>query len=154
VTGGHDLRHVRLTAVAATLPAMSTETLPHSRRSVVGHLVRHYLEMVVAMFAGMVALGPVWGLVWPGWAATTETMVLGMATNMAIGMSAWMAFRRHSVVAIAEMAAAMYLPFLVLLVPYWAGTVSAGVVLTGGHLLMLPAMAVPMVWWRRAEYVH
>jgi hypothetical protein len=27
-------------------------------------------------------------------------------------------------------------------------------VFTGGHLLMLPAMAAPMVWWRRSEYVH
>lgn len=138
----------------ATLPSMTTETLPQSRRHVARHLVRHYLEMVVAMFAGMVALGPVWTLVWPGWAATTEVMVLGMATNMAIGMSAWMAFRKHSAVAIAEMAAAMYLPFLVLLAPYWAGAISAGVVFTAGHVLMLPAMAVPMVWWRRSEYVH
>src|SRR3954451_11005119 len=103
---------------------MSTENPRPPGRSAVWHLVRHYLEMVVAMFAGMVALGPVWGLVWPGWTGTTETMVLGMGTNMAIGMGAWMPFRRHSVVAIAEMAAAMYLPFLVLLVPYWAGTVS------------------------------
>src|SRR5689334_9864950 len=100
---------------------MTTETLPPTRKHVVGHLVRHYLEMVVAMFAGMIALGPVWGLIWPGWSATTEVMVLGMATNMAIGMSAWMAFRKHSAVAIGEMAAAMYLPFAVLLVPYWAG---------------------------------
>jgi hypothetical protein len=133
---------------------MTTETLPHSRRHVARHLVRHYLEMVVAMLVGMVALGPVWSLVWPGWMDTTEIGVLGMATNMAIGMAAWMAFRKHSVVAIAEMSAAMYLPFLVLLVPYWAGILSAGVVFTAGHLLMLPAMAVPMVWWRRSEYVH
>jgi hypothetical protein len=27
-------------------------------------------------------------------------------------------------------------------------------VMTWGHLLMLVAMALPMVWWRRSEYVH
>jgi hypothetical protein len=133
---------------------MTTETLQPSRRHTAWHLVRHYLEMVVAMLVGMVALGPVWSLVWPGWTATTEVHVLGMATNMAIGMAAWMAFRRHSPIAIVEMSAAMYLPFVVLLVPYWAGLIGAGVVFTAGHLLMLPAMAVPMLWWRRSEYVH
>ena len=30
------------------------------------HLVRHYLEMVVAMVVGMMVLGPLEGLVWPG----------------------------------------------------------------------------------------
>src|SRR3954467_810288 len=112
---------------------MTTETLPHSRGHVVRHLVRHYLEMVAAMLVGMVALGPVWTLVWPGWMAITGVGVLGMATNMAIGMAAWMAFRKHSPVAIAEMAAAMYLPFAALLVPYWAGVISSGAVFTAGH---------------------
>ncbi|MGY1619420.1 hypothetical protein ACI797_21985 [Geodermatophilus sp. SYSU D00691] len=133
---------------------MTTETLPTTtRRRAVWHFTRHYLEMVVAMLAGMVALGPVWSLVWPGWTATTEVHVLGMATNMAIGMTAWMAFRRHSWGSIAEMSAAMYVPFLVLLVPYWAGAVSAGFVFTAGHVLMLPAMAVPMLR-RRHEFAH
>jgi hypothetical protein len=134
---------------------MTTETLhTRSRRSAVWHFVRHYLEMVVAMLVGMVALGPVWSLVWPGWTDVFEVHVLLMATNMAIGMAAWMAFRKHSRIAIAEMAAAMYVPFLVLLVPYWAGVVPADVVFTAGHLLMLPAMAAPMLLWRRHEYLH
>ncbi|MGY1602501.1 hypothetical protein [Geodermatophilus sp. SYSU D00815] len=133
---------------------MTTETLhTPSRRRTAWHLTRHYLEMVVAMLVGMVALGPVWSLVWPGWTATTEVHVLLMATNMAIGMAAWMAFRRHSWGSIAEMSAAMYVPFLVLLVPYWAGVVGAGFVFTAGHVLMLPAMAVPLLR-RRHEFAH
>src|SRR3954452_17192424 len=105
---------------------MTPEPLPpRSRRSTVWHVVRHYLEMVVAMLVGMVALSPVWSLVWPGWTAVFEVHLLLMATNMAIGMAAWMAFRRHSRIAIAEMSAVMYAPFLVLLVPYWVGAVSA-----------------------------
>jgi flagellar biosynthetic protein FliP len=63
-------------------------------------------------------------------------------------------FRRHSWQAIAEMAGAMYLPFLVLLVPYWAGTIGGNAVTTWGDLLMLVAMALPMVWRRRSDYVH
>ena len=126
----------------------------HGRGRPAWHLIRHYLEMVVAMLVGMVALGPLESLVWPDLHDRTDVMVLVMATNMAIAMSAWMWFRRHSWIAIAEMAAAMYLPFLVLLVPYWAGAISGYAVMSWGHLLMLVAMAVPMVWWRRSEYVH
>ena len=128
--------------------------LHHGRGRAAWQLVRHYLEMVVAMLVGMVALGRLEDLVWPQLHDRTDVMVLVMATNMAIGMSAWMWFRRHSAIAIAEMAGAMYLPFLVLLVPYWAGAISGSAVMTWGHLLMLVAMALPMVWWRRSEYVH
>ncbi len=117
------------------------------------HAVRHYLEMVVAMLVGMVALGPVWSLVWPGWTAVAEVHVLLMATNMAIGMAAWMAFRRHSWAAIAEMSAAMYAPFLVLLVPFWSGVIGEHALMTWGHVLMLPAMALVMVL-RPGEYAH
>ena len=49
-----------------------------------------------------------------------------MATNMAVGMGAWMRFRGHSWRGIAEMSASMYVPFAVLLVPFWAGAIGAG----------------------------
>ena len=126
----------------------------HGRGRAAWHLVRHYLEMVVAMLVGMVALGRLEDMVWPQLHDRTDVMVLVMASNMAIAMSAWMWFRRHSWIAIAEMAGAMYLPFLVLLGPHWAGAISGDAVMTWGHLLMLVAMALPMVWWRRSEYVH
>jgi flagellar biosynthetic protein FliP len=51
------------------------------------------------------------------------------------------------------MSAAMYLPFVVLLVPFWAGLITGGTLLTAGHLLMLPAMALAMLF-RRSEYLH
>lgn len=129
-------------------------TAGHGRGRTAWHLVRHYLEMVVAMLVGMVALGPLESMIWPHLNDRTDVMVVVMATNMVIAMSAWMAFRGHSRIAIAEMGAAMYLPFLVLLVPYEAGAISGDAVTTWGHLLMLVAMALPMVWWRRSEYVH
>jgi hypothetical protein len=74
-----------------------------------------------------------------------------MATNMTLGMSLWMAYRKHSWPSILEMGAAMYLPFIVLLVPYWAGQLSGGVIMMGGHALMLPAMLAAMLL-RRREY--
>ena len=90
---------------------------------------------------------------WPALTARPDVGVLVMATNMSIGMGAWMRFRGHSWPAIAEMSAAMYVPFAVLLVPYWAGAVSGPFLFTAGHVLMLPAMALAM-WWRLDEYRH
>jgi hypothetical protein len=128
-------------------------TAPHSRGHRVRHFVRHYLEMVVAMLAGMLVLGPVEDLVWPTLTARADVGVMVMATNMAIGMGAWMRFRGHSWRGIAEMSASMYAPFLVLLVPFWAGGIGAHTLMTWGHVLMLPAMAAVMLL-RPAEYAH
>ena len=125
----------------------------HSRGRRTWHLVRHYLEMLVAMVVGMVALGPLEALVWPGLDDRVDVHAIVMATNMAIGMGAWMRFRRHSWPAVLEMSAAMYVPFAVLLVPYWVGAVSGSFLFTAGHVLMLPAMALAM-WWRLDEYVR
>src|SRR5688572_13356533 len=128
-------------------------TAPHSRGHRVRHFVRHYLEMVVAMLAGMLVLGPVEDLVWPTLTARADVGVMVMATNMAIGMGAWMRFRGHSWRGIAEMSASMYVPFLVLLVPFWAGAIGEHTMMTWGHVLMLPAMAAVMLL-RPDEYAH
>ena len=137
---------------------MTTETLPpaphvHSRAHRVRHFARHYVEMVVAMLAGMLVLGLLEGLVWPALTARADVGVLVMATNMAVGMGAWMRFRGHSWRGIAEMSASMYVPFLVLLVPFWAGGIGEHALMTWGHVLMLPAMAAVMLL-RPDEYAH
>lgn len=67
---------------------------------------------------------------------------LVMATSMTLGMSIWMAIRRHSWRFILEMGAAMYLSFVVLFPAYWAGVLSGDGLLVVGHVVMLPAMAV------------
>jgi flagellar biosynthetic protein FliP len=125
----------------------------HSVGRRVWHFVRHYLEMVVAMLVGMVALGPLEGLVLPAQTARPDVGVMVMATNMSIGMGAWMRFRGHSWRAVAEMSAAMYVPFVVLLVPFWTGAIGEHTLMSWGHLLMLPAMALVMLL-RPAEYAH
>jgi flagellar biosynthetic protein FliP len=117
----------------------------------------HYLEMVIAMFVGMLALGPLWSWAWPdSWLSLSDRPAvdaLVMATNMTLGMSVWMAIRRHSWARIAEMAAAMYLPFLLLLVPYAFGAISGDAVMMGGHMLMFVTMLAAMLW-RHTEYRH
>jgi hypothetical protein len=136
-----------------TQVSSSTAPARHSRGHRVRHFLLHYLEMVVAMLVGMMALGPVVDLVWPSLTARADVGVMVMATNMAIGMGAWMRFRGHSWRGIAEMSASMYLPFLVLLVPFWAGAMGEHTMMTWGHVLMLPAMAAVMLL-RPHEYSH
>ena len=132
---------------ASTRPVTASTT-----RSVL-RFAGHYVEMVVAMLAGMVALGPLWSWAAPGLTARPDAGAVIMATNMTIGMTLWMLVRRHSWTAIAEMAAAMYLPFLALLVPYWFGVISGGAVMTWGHILMLVAMLAVMLR-RRGGHHH
>ena len=103
--------------------------LPGADRSEHHRFVRHFLEMVAAMIVGMMVVG---GAVRVFCVLTGHEGVfdhagataLIMATNMIIGMSVWMRYRHHSWAAIADMAAAMYVPFAILIVPFWLGLLS------------------------------
>jgi hypothetical protein len=68
------------------------------------HFIRHYVEMVVAMFLGMAILG-----VPAGWTLSAlgtsmhalhsdapALMLLGMAVTMTVPMVAWMRYRGHA----------------------------------------------------------
>ncbi|WP_343447031.1 hypothetical protein [Micromonospora schwarzwaldensis] len=108
---------------------------------------RHLAGMVVAMVAGMVLLGPLWqagGQAFGGAdvLARPDVATLVMATDMSLGMVAWMWHRGHRWTATLEMTAAMSVPVLLLLPPWWAGLVDDHVLMLGGHLLMLPAMVL------------
>ena len=111
--------------------------------------VVHYLQMLAAMVVGMVVLGPLAMLVGD---VGVEVGALLMATAMTVGMTAWMAWRRHSWRAVVEMGAAMYLSFVVLMPLHWLGVLSGDGLMLLGHVLMLPAMALAMLY-RRSEYV-
>jgi flagellar biosynthetic protein FliP len=156
MTGDHDVRHVTPRLADGSIPDMSstTSTKPESRTR--GHLrfALHYVEMVVAMVVGMVALGPLVSWVAPSVHDRADVSALVMATNMSIGMAVWMRIRRHSWPRIAEMCAAMYVPFLVVLVPFWLGAVGEDAVMMVGHVLMMPAMLAVMIWRRRDYYHH
>jgi hypothetical protein len=130
---------------------MTTAVAPP--RTTVRKLVRftgHYVEMVAAMLIGMMALHPLWPA---AWLERADADALVMATDMTVAMTAAMLLRRHSWPRIAEMAAAMYLPFVALLVPFWLGAIGGGTLMIAGHVVMFPLMLAAMVW-RRAEYWH
>ena len=126
------------------------------RRPALRLFVRHYLEIVVAAVAGMAVLGPAESMLldpigWAGLLAHAETYTLVMATNMTVATAAWMRFRGHGWATIAEMAVAMYAPFLVLFPPLWLGALSVNGLMVLGHVLMLLAIAAVMLR-RRHEY--
>ncbi|WP_375295025.1 hypothetical protein [Brevibacterium sp.] len=133
----------------------TTRSLLHTP---IAQFLLHYLEMVIAMLAGMMILGPVESFLfdplgWAGLRAIPELDVLIMATNMTIPMVGLMILHRHGAAATAAMAAAMYLPFLVLFPFDWMGLMSYGTVLALGHVLMFVAMFAAM-WMYRHEYIH
>ena len=118
--------------------------------------VRHYLEMVIAMLAGMFLLGPitfmVLGMHGPDGAAVNPTLrTVLMVMYMNVGMGAWMRYRGHSSERIGEMAFAMTLPFLALVPVMRLGMVSEAFVNIVGHLAMLVTMYLAMLF-RRVEY--
>ena len=109
----------------------------------------HYLQMVLAMIAGMIVLIPGW--TWAtrgrslGWLAGAEGQALLMASAMAVGMAVWMRLRRHRWQHILEMSASMYGAFVVLFPFLWLSLLDGGEVLLSGHVLMLVTMLVPML---------
>lgn len=121
-------------------------------------LVRHYLEMVLAMIVGMAVLGGLVSLILAVAGSSDLLERVGirapiMATNMALGMAVWMRHRGHRWLVVGEMSLAMYVPLLVLLVPFLLGALPGSAVTGPMHLLMLPAMAIVMVL-RREEYAQ
>jgi hypothetical protein len=115
--------------------------------------IGHYVEMVLAMFVGMGVLALPWMLIWPDLDENPVADTLVMAANMTIGMAAWMALRGHGRRMIVEMSVAMVAPFLVLLVPYATGAVTADTLMLAGHMLMFLTMLAAMVL-RREDYVN
>jgi hypothetical protein len=124
--------------------------------------IRHYVEMVVAMFAGMVVLGvPAgWalGAVGSSWPELTDTapslMLLGMAITMTVPMVGWMRYRGHGWRANAEMSASMLVPtFAAVALQLTDAVGDTGALLVVEHVAMLAGMLGVMLA-RPAEYTH
>ena len=125
---------------------MSTKTRPAT-------FIRHYVEMVVVMFAGMIVLGV------PGEAAlhaigsgTSElratapaTVFLGMAFTMTVPMVAWMRYRGHSWQPTLEMAASMVIPTVIAIALLGAGLASFSALMGLEHVAMLLGMLLAML---------
>jgi hypothetical protein len=113
--------------------------------------IRHYVEMLIAMFVGMG--------VFAGAAAAagfevegTELMLLWMAFTMSVPMVAWMRYRGHGWMPALEMTAAMFVPSLAAIALLRIGLVEdEGALMAIQHVAMFPAMLVAMLL-RRDEY--
>jgi hypothetical protein len=70
------------------------------------HFIRHFAEMVIAMGIGMLVLGAAVSALFGELdiLQRPDVSALVMATNMTLGMSLWMAYRKHSWPSILEMA--------------------------------------------------
>ncbi len=115
---------------------------------------RHYLEMLVAMFAGMVILGvPAEGALRLIGSSTSAlkadapaVVFLGMALIMTIPMVALMRYRGHAWRPCWEMSASMFLPTFAVIAALWAGIEDDfGLLMMVEHVAMLPAMLVAML---------
>jgi hypothetical protein len=113
--------------------------------------IRHYVEMLIAMFVGMG--------VFAGAAAAagfevegTELLLLWMAFTMSVPMVAWMRYRGHGWMPALEMTAAMFVPSLAAIALLRIGLVEGeGALLAIQHVAMFPAMLVAMLL-RQDEY--
>jgi hypothetical protein len=114
--------------------------------------VRHYVEMVVVMFAGMALL----------WAPAdllidtkpTGAMLATMALTMTAPMVPWMRWRGHDWRPTLEMTGAMIVPAALMLGLLAADVVTdAGVLVGVEHVAMFGGMLAVMLA-RRDEYSH
>jgi hypothetical protein len=113
--------------------------------------IRHYVEMLIAMFVGMGVLGG--GVAAAGIdVEPAELALLWMAFTMTVPMVGWMRYRGHGWAASGEMAASMFIPSLAAIALLWMGVAEEhGTLMALQHVGMLPAMLVAMLL-RRDEY--
>ena len=111
--------------------------------------VRHYIEMVIAMVAGMVALGLPAEAAMRALGTSTATLkadapeiaLLGMAVTMTVPMVAWMRYRGHGWARAWEMTASMFAPTVAAIALFRTGAVEdTHALLMIQHIAMFPAM--------------
>ncbi|TDB97151.1 hypothetical protein [Actinomadura sp. 7K534] len=124
-----------------------------------GHFAQHYVEMLLAMAAGML----IFGAAVRGVLALTggelsmgrqpELASLEMAFDMSAGMLIWMRVRGHAWAGSLEMCAAMFAPLAVLFPLLWLDVITTDSLMMLEHVLMLPLMFLVMLR-RRGEFSH
>ena len=120
-------------------------------RGATKRFIVHYVEMLVAMFAGMLVIGlPFAALGWD--IDPIELELLYMAFIMSVPMVAWMRYRGHGWAPASEMTAAMFVPSFAAIGLLWGGIVEGGhTPMMIQHVAMFPAMLAVMLL-RRSEY--
>ena len=111
----------------------------------------HYVEMLVAMFAGMLVIGLPFAALGLD-IDPIELELLWMAFIMSVPMVAWMRYRGHGWAPAWEMTAAMFVPSFAAIALLWGGIVEGGhTPMMIQHVAMFPAMLAVMLL-RRSEY--
>ena len=121
--------------------------------------VRHYVEMVIAMYLGMALLLPFDGLMWAfgihtgDWSETAPAIPLAeMGVVMTLPMVAWMRYRGHGRRSCWEMAASMIIPTVAALILLATGLITDyHALMTVEHVAMFPGMLIAMLM-RPDEY--
>jgi hypothetical protein len=132
-----------------------TRFTPHSSLSTarIRRFARHYLEMVIAMFAGMLALGvPAAGALALAGSSLSElketvpaVYLLAMGVAMTVPMVAWMRYREHGWRPTSEMGASMMGPTIAVIVLFAAGVTDFDAAMMIEHVAMFPAMLAVML---------
>ena len=118
---------------------------------------RHYLVMVLAMYAGMLALDPVYAAVATHagyrdpWVELPVISAFVMAFNMTVPMVLLMLRHGHGIAPVVEMAGSMVVPTAVATGLHLLGVIPADQVMTVAHVSMFPAMLLVMLC-RYREY--
>ena len=119
---------------------------------------RHFAEMLLAMFAGMLVLGglatalfSIFGSSLSDQSGALQVSLMGF--NMTVPMVLWMRHRGHNNTRNAEMAGSMLVPSAIAAALAAAGTLGTSPALTVQHGVMIPAMLGVMLW-RYQEYSH
>ena len=127
--------------------------------------LRHLIEMLIAMFAGMLVLGGITELVFAAAGSSLSdapgsVRVMLMGFDMTVPMVAWMSYRGHSrarneshgrLNPSIAMAASMIVPTLAAAALAAVGVLSSAAALGVQHAVMIPAMLGVMLW-RYDEY--
>jgi len=127
--------------------AVATSRRSRGRR----RFARHFGEMVLAMFAGMLVLGGVAELAFviAGSSVAAQSgafQVMLMGVNMTVPMVLWMIHRGHNRARNTEMAASMMVPTLIAAILAVAGVLGEEAALGLQHGVMIPAMLGVMLW--------
>jgi hypothetical protein len=123
-----------------------------------GRFALHYVEMVVAMFAGMLVIGGTLRamLIMAGTDYSMERapvlMLVEMGCTMAIGMGVWMRVRDHGWASTVEMSLAMLVPAVTAAMLVALDAVDASAAMAAEHVAMFPLMLLVMLR-RRGDYL-
>ncbi|WP_336207842.1 hypothetical protein [Nonomuraea sp. LPB2021202275-12-8] len=124
-----------------------TQTEPKTEPRRWARFARHYVEMVIAMFAGMIVLGLVQSAAGLELSHESEPELayLLMAFNMSVGMTVWMRYRGHGWASTLEMCGAMFAPIVPLYPLLWLGLIDGMSLMVIAHVAMFPAMLAVML---------